>query len=67
MSADPEEIQHESVYREKLLRVPGGFEPAHLSIALPRRLMRDLRCLTRLSPSLEALFLQLADLVPQRM
>ena len=44
MEADPEEIQYESVYREKPLRVRGGLEPAHLSLALPRRLMRDLRC-----------------------
>ncbi len=43
MSADPKEIQHESVYREKLLCVSGGFEPAHLSLTLSRRLMRDLR------------------------
>ena len=42
-SADPKEIQHESVYREKPLRVHGGFEPTHLSLTLSRRLMRDLR------------------------
>ena len=42
MSPDPEEIQHESVDREKPLRVHGGFEPAHLSLALSRRLMRTL-------------------------
>ncbi len=42
MAADPEEIQYESVYREKPLRERRGFEPAHLSLALPRRLMRDL-------------------------
>ena len=40
MSPDPEEIQHESVDREKPLRVRDGFEPAHLSLALSRRLMR---------------------------
>ena len=39
MSADPEEIQYESVYREKPLRVGGGFEPTHLSLALASRLM----------------------------
>ena len=42
MSPDPEEIQHESVDREKPLRVRSGFEPAHLSLALSRRLMRNL-------------------------
>ena len=42
MSPDPEEIQHESVDREKPLRVRRGFEPAHLSLALSRRLMRNL-------------------------
>ncbi len=51
MSANPEEIQYESVYREKLLRVPGGCEPAHLSLALPRRLMRDLRSVVLVLPS----------------
>ncbi len=39
MSTDPEEIQDESVYREKPLRMHGGFEPAHLSLALSRWLM----------------------------
>ena len=42
MSPDSEEIQHESVDREKPLRVRSGFEPAHLSLALSRRLMRNL-------------------------
>ncbi len=42
MSADPEEIQYESVHREEPLRMHGGPEPAHLSLALSRRLMRDL-------------------------
>ena len=39
MSTDPEEIQDESVYREKPLRVRGGLEPAHLPLALSRWLM----------------------------
>ena len=51
MSTNPEEIQYESVYREKPLRVPGGFKPAHLSLALPRRLMRDLRSVVLVLPS----------------
>ena len=42
MSPDPEEIQHESVDREKPPRVRRGFDPAHLSRALSRRLMRNL-------------------------
>ena len=42
MSPDSEEIQHESVDRENPLRVRSGFEPAHLSLALSRRLMRNL-------------------------
>ena len=39
VTADTEEVLHESVHREKPLRVRGGFEPAHLSLALSRRLM----------------------------
>ena len=42
MSPDSEEIQHESVDREKPLRVRSGCEPAYLSRALSRRLMRHL-------------------------
>lgn len=43
VAADTKEILNESVRREKTLRVRGGFEPSHLSLALPRRLMRNLR------------------------
>ena len=50
MSPDPEEIQHESVDREKPLRLRGGFEPAHLSLALSRRLMRNLCAVVRILP-----------------
>ena len=49
MSPDSEEIQHESVDREKPLRVRSGFEPAHLSLALSRRLMRHLCAVVRVS------------------
>ena len=42
MSPDSEEIQRGSVDRENPLRVRSGFEPAHLSLALSRRLMRNL-------------------------
>ena len=50
MSPDPEEIQHESVDREKPLRVRGRCEPAHLSLALSRRLMRNLCAVVRILP-----------------
>jgi hypothetical protein len=43
VTADAKEILHESGHREKPLRVLGGCEPAHQSLALARRLMRDLR------------------------
>jgi hypothetical protein len=43
VAADTKEILNESVHREKTLRVSGGFEPPHLSLALPRGLMRNLR------------------------
>ncbi len=42
VTAHTEEIDDEAVDREKPLRVRGGLEPAHLSFALPRGLMRDL-------------------------
>jgi hypothetical protein len=35
------EILNESVHRQESLRVSGGFEPPHLSLALAGRLMRD--------------------------
>ena len=43
VTADTEEAEHKTMHREKPLRVRGGFEPAHLSHALSRRLVRDLR------------------------
>ena len=43
VAADTKEILHEAVYREKSLRGRGGFEPAHLALALARRLMRHFR------------------------
>ena len=49
MSPDSEEIQHESVDREKPLRLRSGFEPAHLSLVLSRRLMRNLCAVVRVS------------------
>ena len=45
MSPDPEEIQHEFVDRKKPLRLPGRFEPAHVSLALPCGLVGDFRAI----------------------
>ena len=39
VAAETEQIQHDAVDREQSLRVRGGFEPAHLSLALSRRLV----------------------------
>ena len=50
VAADTKEILHGSVYREKPLRVRGGFKPAHLSLALSGRLMRDLRSVVLVLP-----------------
>ena len=41
VAADPEQILDGSVHREKPLRVGRGFEPAHLTLSLPSRLMGD--------------------------
>ena len=43
MAADTKEILDGSVHREKPLRVRGRFEPAHLALALPSRLVRARR------------------------
>ena len=43
MSADPKQILYGTVHRQETLRVPDGFEPSHLSLALPCRLMGDFR------------------------
>ena len=50
VTADTEEVLHEAVYREKPLRVRGGFESTHLPLALARRLMRDLRSIVLVLP-----------------
>jgi len=42
-SADPKQILHTTMHRQEALRVSDRLEPAHLALALPRRLMRDLR------------------------
>ena len=43
MSADPKQILYGTVHRQETLRMPDGFEPSHLSLALPCRLMGDFR------------------------
>ena len=50
VAADTKEILNESVDREKTLRVRGGFEPPHLSLALPRGLIRNLRSIVFVLP-----------------
>ena len=47
MAADTKEILDGSVHREKPLRVRGRFEPAHLALALPSRLVRALGAIVR--------------------
>ncbi len=47
MTANTEQILDGSVHREKPLRVRGRFEPAHLALALPGRLVRDLGTIVR--------------------
>ena len=50
MASHAKEILHESVDREIPLRLRGGFEPAHLVLALPRRLMRHFRAIVLVLP-----------------
>ena len=50
VTSETKEILDESVYRQEALRVRGGFEPAHLPLALPRWLMRDLRAIVLVLP-----------------
>ena len=47
VTAHAEEIEDEALAREESLRVRGGLEPAHLSLALSDRLMRDFRPIVR--------------------
>ncbi len=41
MTPQAKEIPNEAVHRQESLRVSGGFEPPHLSLALAGQLMRD--------------------------
>ena len=50
VAADTKEILDGPVHREKPLRVRGRTESAHLSFALPDRLMRDLRAIVFVLP-----------------
>ena len=43
MTSDAEEIENDSVHRQESLRVGGGFEPSHLSLALSRGLVSEFR------------------------
>ena len=40
VTTDTEQIQHDALHRQESLRVRGRFEPPHLSLALPGRLVR---------------------------
>ena len=47
VAADPKEILDGSMHREKPLRLGSGFEPAHLTLPLPGRLVGDFRPIVR--------------------
>ena len=40
MTSGTEVLRDEPIRREEALRMPGGFEPLHVVLALPRRTMR---------------------------
>ncbi len=50
VTADTEQVEHESMHRQEALHVPGGFEPAHLVLALSSRLVRYLRSIVLVLP-----------------
>ena len=45
VAAHTKEILNRSVHREKALRLRSGFEAPHLALALPGRLVGDLRAI----------------------
>jgi hypothetical protein len=45
MPCEAKEIVDRTLDRKKPLRLPWGFEPAHMVFPLPRRLMRDFRAI----------------------
>ena len=49
LSADPEEILDDAVYRRKALQMGGGLEAAHLPLALSGRLMRHFGAVVRIA------------------
>ena len=50
VATDPKQIQDDAMHRQEPLRVGGGGKPAHLSLASPRGLMRDLRSIVFVLP-----------------
>ena len=47
VTTNPEQVLDDTVNGEEALRLTRRFEPAHLSLALPSRLVRDLRTVVR--------------------
>ncbi len=50
VSAHPKEVLHETMHRQEALRVFDRFEPSHLALAVPGRLMRDLGAVVLVLP-----------------
>ena len=50
VTAETELIQHDAVHRQETLRVRGGGEPPHLSLALAGRLVRHRRSIVLVLP-----------------
>ena len=50
VTSHTKEIPHESVYRQKTLRVRGRLKPLHLSLALAGPLVRHLRSIVLVLP-----------------
>ena len=48
MPTDPKEILDDSVDGREALKLSGRLEAAHLPLALPRRLVGDLRAIVRI-------------------
>jgi len=49
VTSDPEEVEHKAVHRQESLRVFGGLESSHLSLALAGRLMGHFRSIVLVS------------------
>ena len=50
VATDTKQIQHDALHRQKSLRVRGRFEPAHLSLAVPGRLVRHFSSIVLVLP-----------------